>query len=118
MKRPGANLLLPRERDKNLYEDVMDGNLYQEKILPEFKKGKNVLSITFNTDGGKVFRTPKKSVWPIQFIINEIPLKERFKAENTFVAGLWYGKGSPNMTTFLKPFADELKSLAAEGVEL
>jgi len=96
----------------------MDGDLYDSKIRSETREGKNVISLTFNTDGAKVFLSNKKSMWPIQFLANELDIKVRFKDVNVFLTGLWYGRGSPKMTTFFRPFTEELTSLALDGVEL
>lgn len=36
--------------------------------------------------------------------INELPYKVRMMRENMILAGLWFGKQKPSMSTFLKPF--------------
>ncbi|XP_077553258.1 uncharacterized protein LOC144168044 [Haemaphysalis longicornis] len=63
------------------------------------------LTITVNTDGSPVFKSSTSSVWPIQFVINELPPDYRLK--NFLVGGLCFGK-HPEMTVFLKKFVDEL----------
>ncbi|XP_064462215.1 uncharacterized protein LOC135372635 [Ornithodoros turicata] len=67
------------------------------------------LTITFNTDGSPLYKSSKTSIWPIQFTINELPPKSRFK--NPILAGLWFGKTHPNMTLFLNEFVDELNNM-------
>lgn len=44
------------------------------------------ITLTFSTDGAAIFKATKdKSVWPIQFIINEIGLEHRFKKRKGFM---------------------------------
>lgn len=41
-----------------------------------------IITLSFSTDGAVVFKSTKeKSLWPLQFIINEIDLEYRFKRE-------------------------------------
>lgn len=54
------------------------------------------------------------SLWPLQFVINEIDLEYRYKRENMFCAAISFGK-SPNMHVFLRQFIDEINSINAEG---
>lgn len=74
-----------------------------------------VLTLTFNTDGAARFKSCKdKSVWPIQFVINEIALEHRYKRENTFCAALSFGR-TPNMQTFFMPFIQEINKINESG---
>ncbi|XP_050034498.1 uncharacterized protein [Dermacentor andersoni] len=66
------------------------------------------LTLTINTDGSPVFKSSKTSVWPIQFIVNELPPHLRFK--HPVLAGLWFGKSHPNMQLFLDKFVQEVNS--------
>lgn len=73
------------------------------------------ITLTFSTDGAAVFKSTKdKSVWPIQFIVNEINLENRFKRENVFCAAISFGK-TPDMQVFLKPFIEEITQINSEG---
>lgn len=74
-----------------------------------------VITLTFSTDGAAVFKSTKeKSVWPLQFIVNEINLEHRFKRENVFCSAVSFGK-TPNMQVFLRPFINEINQINAEG---
>ncbi|CAD6245217.1 GSCOCG00013587001-RA-CDS, partial [Cotesia congregata] len=55
--------------------DIRDSNLYKElkQQLPE------TFTLNYNTDGAPIFKSSKQSFWPQQLVINELPLKERFK---------------------------------------
>lgn len=73
------------------------------------------ITLTLSTDGAALFKSCKeKSVWPIQFVINEIELERRYKRENTFCAAISFGK-TPKMQTFFRPFLEEIKSINESG---
>lgn len=67
------------------------------------------LSFTFNTDGSPVYKSSKSSIWPIQFILNELPPEIRFA--NCTVAGLWFGRKHPDMSMFLSKFVNEVQDM-------
>lgn len=103
----------------NKITDILSTNRYQE-----LSRGiKNLITITLNTDGIKIFKSSKKGeFWPIQFSINELDENIRFNRENIIVCGFWFGK-HPNIEQFLKPLLLELKALnnkiisfASEGI--
>lgn len=71
--------------------------------------GASDLTLTVNTDGSPVFSSSGASIWPIQFTINELPVPERF--EHSTLAGLWFGKGHPNMALFLNKFVEDINSM-------
>ena len=74
------------------------------------------VSLLWNTDCVPVFKSSKFSIWPLYFIINELPSGERTKRENILFAGLWFGDTKPFMLTFLQPFHSSLRKLETEGV--
>ena len=73
------------------------------------------MSLLWNTDGVPVFKSSKFSIWPLYFIINELPF-ERTKREDMLFAGLWFGDTRPFMLIFLQPFHSSLRKLKTEGV--
>jgi len=75
----------------------------------------NNLSLTWNVDGVPVFESSKFSIWPLYFIVNELPIKLCYIMENVILAGLWFGESKPNMTVFLKL---ALINLEQDGVEV
>lgn len=93
--------------ESTTYDDVTSGKYYKsiKKNVPD------LLSLTFNTDGVKIFKSRKKSsLWPLLMVVNEIPKEHRFKRENMILAGLWYGS-DPDFSMYLKPFIDDLSDL-------
>ncbi|XP_064463261.1 uncharacterized protein LOC135378385 [Ornithodoros turicata] len=94
--------------DMSDISDITNGSIYKTlKRNGSLKWGD--LTMTFNTDGSPVFKSSKSSVWPLQFVINEVPTSERFS--NTCLAGLWFGKKHPNMALFLGKFVDHLERM-------
>lgn len=93
--------------------DVHDAILFQN--LRKSVGNIPYITLTFSTDGAAIFKATKdKSVWPLQFVINEIDLKNRFKRENIFCAAISFGK-TPNMTFFLKTFIEEITRINNDG---
>ncbi|KAI7789722.1 hypothetical protein IRJ41_011699 [Triplophysa rosa] len=91
--------------------DVYDGKLY--KYLKSVDD--SFLSLSFNCDGVPVFKSSKFSIWPLLCSVNEVPPEERDK--NVLLCALWFGSSKPLMTTFLKPFVEECKSLRQTGLQ-
>lgn len=67
-------------------------------------------------DGIPVFKSSKFAIWPLYFVINELPYKERISKDNMIFAGLWFGSSKPSMLTFLRPFHSSLSILETEGL--
>lgn len=93
--------------------DIFDGEIY--KNLRNKYADHKFITLTINTDGAKVFKsTSKGSLWPLQFYINEIDIKKRFRRSNIMIASIAYGE-SPDMTSFLKPFITEINDINTNG---
>lgn len=73
---------------RNFFEDITDGRLYRcycnGKLL-----SKNALSVIMNTDGVPVFNSSKKSLWPVQFFLNELPPTIRKKTYDFTMFMVW-----------------------------
>ena len=55
-------------------EDVYDGSLHQSKCGPGgFLSKEYNLSLKLNTDGVAVFHSSQYGVWPLFFLVNELP---------------------------------------------
>lgn len=93
--------------------DVHDSSLFQE-LRSDMENVPNI-TLTLSTDGAALFKSTKdKSLWPLQFIVNELDLEYRFKRENMFCSGISFGK-TPKMQVFMKPLIEELIQINAEG---
>ena len=63
----------------DIISDIYDGAEYKKHnfLLNDPTKPGNV-SLLMNTDGVAVFKSSKKSLWPIWLVINELPPNERY----------------------------------------
>ena len=117
-----SNILYRFKRTKSNpdnYEDIYDGLLYRKLMAPgALLSNPSNLSLTWNVDGVPIFKLSKFSLWPLYFVINELPFKLRHVMENVILAGLWFGELKPNMSIFLKPVFNELMKLEQHGIEV
>ena len=106
-----------RKKDEHNIEDIYDGELYRKHSgVDGILSNEKNISLMWNTDGIPVFKSSKFSLWPLYFIINELPYKERINRDNMIFAGLWFGSSKPNMLTFLQPFHSSLSAMESEGL--
>ncbi|XP_019213217.1 uncharacterized protein LOC109201885 isoform X1 [Oreochromis niloticus] len=89
------------------FSDVHTGNEYKSE------RQDGSITLTFNCDGSPVFSSSKYSIWPILCTINDLPYVERCK--NVLLHTLWFGKGKPQVQSFLTPFINELQKLSTAG---
>lgn len=93
--------------------DVINGKVYK-RLRNKGVIGDNDITLQWNTDGVRPFKSSNLSIWPIQACINELPFNTR--RDNMLLCGLYYGKKKPIINTFMKPFVDELENLHTEGI--
>lgn len=99
--------------DPSVICDVHDSLYFQQKRSES--KNESFITLTINTDGAPVFASTKdNSLWPIQFLINEIDIEHRFQRENILCAAFSFGK-TPSMQVFLKPLIEEINEINAAG---
>lgn len=81
--------LIQQKKCEDNIEDIWDGKLYTKHTGSNdlLSKAENI-SLTWNTDGIPVFKSSKFSLWPLYFIINELPYKEHIHRENIIFANL------------------------------
>ena len=107
------------KKGKNNIEDIYDGLRYQKHMQKGcFLANKNNISLLWNTNGASVFKSSNYSIWPLYFVINELPIHKRWNKHNVILGGLWFGSQKPNMLTFLKPFTESISDLQTNGVEV
>lgn len=59
--------------------DICDGQAYQKHLgTGGFLTTPTNLSLTVNTDGAAVFKSSGLSLWPVYFIVNELPPELRY----------------------------------------
>ncbi|XP_039311266.1 uncharacterized protein LOC113003043 isoform X1 [Solenopsis invicta] len=101
--------------------DIQDGLMYlnNKYIKKKNDEHKIVLSLNMNTDGTPIFESSKKSIWPLQCIINELPPKIRFKT--LILASLWVTTEEPKpkiMNIYLSIFLKQLERLMNRGIKI
>ena len=118
--RPGfysdLNYRFKRKKANGAIEGIYDGDLYRSKW--DVLSNQDNISLTMNTDGVPIFKSSKVSIWPLYFIINELPYKKRASINNMILAGLWFGPSKGSMLTFLKPYHKSLLDIANKGCEM
>ncbi|CAN7944676.1 unnamed protein product [Ixodes hexagonus] len=94
--------------DPTLITDITEGKTHRQ-LRAAGLLGNSDLTLTVNTDGSPVFSSSGASIWPIQFTGNELPVPQRF--DHCTLAGLWFGKGHPNMALFLTKFVEDINGM-------
>lgn len=113
LERNSDKLTFDYDQRSAVIRDVHDALYFQ--LLRNNYPSTSFITMSFSVDGASLFKaTKEKSVWPLQFIVNEINLEDRFKRENVLCSAVSYGK-TPNMQVFLKPFINEINQINAEG---
>ncbi len=74
------------------------------------------ISLIWNTDGIPVFKSSSYSLWPLYFIINELPYKLRMCKQNSLLSGIWFGNSKLEMQMFLKPIRNTRAKFESSGV--
>ncbi|XP_024891067.1 uncharacterized protein LOC112466937 [Temnothorax curvispinosus] len=107
-----------RLKNKNLNNivDIHDGELYR-RLYNNKRKKTVLLTFNFNLDGAFISKSSKSSMWPIQLIINELPLKIRFS--NILLAGMWITNSEPSsqfMNLYINVFINQIRDLMTNGI--
>ena len=105
-----------RVTDPNILSDVYDGKIWQEFQVVEGKPFLAVpynFALSLNVDWFQPFKHTQHSVGVIYFVVQNLPRKDRFKAENIIIIGVIPGPREPSLhiNTFLHPLVNELKQL-------
>lgn len=97
-----------------LRTEARGGTMYDEK-LNDFLSDPCNLTLSISTDGAPVFRSSRRSIWPLFCSVNELPYDIR--KENVLLHSLWFGKKKPPVLTLFRPFLAEMDSLHGNGFE-
>ncbi len=93
--------------------DVCDGTEYAKLKSKGLFQSPFDFSLIMNTDGVPVFNSSNKQLWPVQFVVTELPI--HLRKLFLIVGGVFFDSVKPNMQYFLKPFVKTLRKLATEG---
>lgn len=95
--------------DANVLTDLCDGS--------EFKRAKvnapYSLTLLGHADGISTSDSSDASLWPLEYVIVELPFYLRFKF--VIVSGIWIDDSKPNLNSFMKPFVQEIQAINREG---
>ncbi|XP_051167850.1 uncharacterized protein LOC127285746 [Leptopilina boulardi] len=97
----------------NAIEDIYDGEEYQRKYKEYFAEGLN-FTLSLWTKGLKLTKSSKSACYPFLLQLNE--LSPYARKRNMFLAGLWIGKGKPNMGIIMKPIVEDMNELHDSGI--
>ena len=108
-----------KKANEDNIEDIYDGKVYKEhfdcgKILSHAEN----ISLLYNIYGVPVFKSSNYSIWPLYFVINELPYKLRTRKQNCLLGGLWFVSKKPNMHLFLQPLRKILLNLETSGLRV
>ncbi|KAK3929686.1 LOW QUALITY PROTEIN: Halomucin [Frankliniella fusca] len=92
-----------------LYSDLCDGSVIKNVKTPD---GYN-LTLVGHTDGLSISKSSNVSVWPLEFVIAELPPHLRYKY--VFVCGIWIDERKTNLNSYLRPFVTEISLLNESG---
>jgi hypothetical protein len=65
--------------------DIHDGAIFQ---CVRAHTSNPTVTMTMNIDGVQVSRGSQSTIWPILFVVNELPPNARFSIENIILAGI------------------------------
>ena len=70
-----------------------------------------------STDGIPMFKSASVSLWPVSFVILNLPPAVRMNSENIVLPGFWIGS-KPPMKYLLGPIVENLNALSSSGLEI
>ena len=77
----------------------------------------NTIALLASTDGIPLFKSSNVSLWPVSFVILNLPPAIRMYSENIILAGFWIGC-KPPMKLLFDPILKNLSSLATSGLKI
>lgn len=115
------NITSSREINEGGISDISSSERYlnDEFIQSKLENNSRVLTLNVNLDGAPLFKSGKKSFWPMQCVINEMPQIIRHKF--MLLAGLWYTSTEPIpefMNLYLSVLKKQIQKLTVEGLQI
>ena len=82
----------------------------------ESSNNEKTISLLVSTDGVPLFKSSAVSLWPVSFVILNLPPAIRMNAENIVLAGFWIGN-KPVMKLLFMPILENLRHLSS-GIKI
>lgn len=101
--------------NENVISDISDSHIYKRTTQMDSE----ALTFNFNTDGAQLFKSAKKSLWPLQLHLNELPPYMRFK--HIILAGLVQTEKEPTaafLNLFMSILVKECEDLSSSGLSI
>ncbi|KAK3925993.1 Putative phosphoenolpyruvate synthase regulatory protein [Frankliniella fusca] len=95
----------------NSYADLLDGSEFKRAHVD----GQYNLDLMGHTDGISVSVSSNVSLWPLEWVIAQLP--PTLRLNYVLVNGVWLDESKPYMNTMMKPFTRELEDLRENGVQ-
>ncbi len=93
--------------------DLYDGDLYANyRRRFDLDSDWSRLTLTTWSDGGQAFKSSKKALWPLLFVINEFGPQDRHKFEHVIFGGFYLHDRQPHFPSYLAPLIEQLESIA------
>lgn len=105
-----------REQGIGIISDTDDGQIIKNIRMKH--PHVMLLSLTLNIDGANIFKSSKKSLWPVQAYFNGLPPSLRFLFDNLIITTFYYGEKKPNTKLLLYPLAKEMDYLNKEMISV
>lgn len=101
--------------DDGHISDVQSGKILQTLHESSENSDANIISLALNTDGANKFKCNRRSIWPIQIVLNCLPPNLRYEPLNLLTVGVFYGLHKPDCLEFFQPLINAMKRLKEDG---
>ena len=111
------DFLLSSNHTSSVISDVWDTKILSSNYF--FRSSSNLaLSRSLFTDGIPIFKSSKVSVWPVYYIILNLPPSVHSKAKNIILSGMWVGPTKPLMEHLFHPLTEKMQNLTTTGIKI
>lgn len=100
----------------HLIRDIWDGSSMKNTAYDHSSKTRT-LSLLTSTDGVPLFKSSTISLWPMSFVILNLPPAIRMNSENIVLAGFWVGS-KPPMKLLFQPIIEDLKYFSSNSFKV
>lgn len=104
----------PDRLTTGIYGDIATGECYNSQSVQSFlNESPYNFTMTFNSDGTKLFESSSRSLWSLLCTFNELPYNER--SEFVILSTLSCDEAKPPTDAFLRLFVEETIELRFQG---